>query len=689
MFCEHCKQICVAFEELVGLISTSRLATLRLPDRKFKIRFHEMQASMKHGCEFCLFIVHCIESNSIKASSKQSSTVVLNLLFHESFEHHRRIYVDLLDVEDQEGTKYDLHVPIEVSTKDEPNHPWCPYISAHPLSEQSVKVAKRWLNDCRSTHPWCNQTSSTRLPSRVIQIKSPRGENESRVIDASKVQDLIGHYATLSHCWGNVDRTTLRKDNITMMSTGFVQSSISQQFQDAMKVAQRLEIEYIWIDCICIIQDLEEDLNHELATMGDIYANSALTIAGPACPDSETSFLKTRDAGCHFLQLQGQISNLYLRKAVKTSDTMAKNALLDARGWVFQEMNLTRRALLYGIDQMHWRCRELLDDERIERPTSGSEINNLYQGKREFLQCKLETGGKFGHVSSLMRTTNWYSLVDEYSGKELTFLPDKLRAISAIAQEIGTLTEDLYLAGLWKRDLVNGLLWGRNLIFDRSLLYPGDLDKYQRLIDSFIFLENTGTPSWSWAAYHGRVDTSRSKTFRNQDWSVEELVEIKEAGVELADPEFFTGPVKGGRIVLHGACRHILFVDEIPELRITDPIFIVRHWTKTVPLCDGTTLEINFDLATERMSKEPVLCLVLEKLIRQIWDWESEESRRHWHCLILRHAKLGDGCCRRVGVGKIEPGYKRVWNSDNEWTSELENWESELGKWRSETITIV
>lgn len=87
------------------------------------------------------------------------------------------------------------------------------------------------------------------------------------------------------------------------MQSGFAQSSLSQQFHDAMKVAQKLDIKYIWIDCLCIIQDLEEDLNHELAKMGDIYANSALTIAGPASPNSETSFLITRDAGRIVVQL--------------------------------------------------------------------------------------------------------------------------------------------------------------------------------------------------------------------------------------------------------------------------------------------------------------------------------------------------------------------------------------------------
>lgn len=247
------------------------------------------------------------------------------------------------------------------------------------------------------------------------------------------------------------------------MRSGFIQSSLSQQFHDAMKVAQKLDIKYIWIDCLCIIQDSEEDLNHELAKMGDIYANSAITIAGPASPNSEASFLGTRDAGCHFLQLERPVSNLYLRKPVKTLDKIAKNALLDTRGWVFQEMNLTRRALLYGIDQMRWRCRELVDDETHNTPASGSKLINLYQGKREFLELKLENRGKPTHVRSLMSITNWYWLVDKYSEKDLSFLPDKLRAISAIAQEVGTLIEDLYLAEIWKGDLVNGLLWHRDL----------------------------------------------------------------------------------------------------------------------------------------------------------------------------------------------------------------------------------
>lgn len=42
-------------------------------------------------------------------------------------------------------------------------------------------------------------------------------------------------------------------------------------FKDAMYLTYQLGIEYIWIDCLCILQGSKEDWEREAAIMGDYY----------------------------------------------------------------------------------------------------------------------------------------------------------------------------------------------------------------------------------------------------------------------------------------------------------------------------------------------------------------------------------------------------------------------------------
>jgi hypothetical protein len=57
---------------------------------------------------------------------------------------------------------------------------------------------------------------------------------------------------------------------------------LSQVFRDAILVARRLHIRYLWIDSLCIIQDDEKDWQTESAKMASIYKDALLTIAAHA-----------------------------------------------------------------------------------------------------------------------------------------------------------------------------------------------------------------------------------------------------------------------------------------------------------------------------------------------------------------------------------------------------------------------
>jgi hypothetical protein len=60
-------------------------------------------------------------------------------------------------------------------------------------------------------------------------------------------------------------------------------------------IARYLDFDYIWIDCLCIVQDDREDWNREAASMADVYSEAVLTIAASRSRDCSDSFLSDRN----------------------------------------------------------------------------------------------------------------------------------------------------------------------------------------------------------------------------------------------------------------------------------------------------------------------------------------------------------------------------------------------------------
>jgi hypothetical protein len=99
----------------------------------------------------------------------------------------------------------------------------------------------------------------------------------------------ISHYATLSYCWGDPRkipfiRTT--EETFVQRKTRIEWGDLPKTFQDAIIIIRALEIHFIWIDSLCILQDDELDWEKEAAKVANIYSNSYLNIAATGSSDS-------------------------------------------------------------------------------------------------------------------------------------------------------------------------------------------------------------------------------------------------------------------------------------------------------------------------------------------------------------------------------------------------------------------
>jgi hypothetical protein len=116
-------------------------------------------------------------------------------------------------------------------------------------SDALFSKARQWLDDCLTTHPACQQVAIA-MPKRLLFVGSAPQDSIRLIEDVPKDVKFIA----LSHCWGtNKFRTT--QSNLCQRVRNIPWDEFPKTFQDIVVVSRKLEVRYIWIDSLCIIQD--------------------------------------------------------------------------------------------------------------------------------------------------------------------------------------------------------------------------------------------------------------------------------------------------------------------------------------------------------------------------------------------------------------------------------------------------
>jgi hypothetical protein len=105
------------------------------------------------------------------------------------------------------------------------------------------------------------------MPTSLISldVSNPRSHNRIRLVN-SRTKLLGSVYAALSYCWGRDQKLRLTKGNYNQLFENIDFASLPLTLQDAVIVASKFEISYMWVDALCIIQDDEADDGHELVS---------------------------------------------------------------------------------------------------------------------------------------------------------------------------------------------------------------------------------------------------------------------------------------------------------------------------------------------------------------------------------------------------------------------------------------
>lgn len=400
-----------------------------------------------------------------------------------------------------------------------PGITWRDEISERAGSKEAFSFIESCLATCDAHHNLCHSESSP-FPTRLIEVGDQR-DSTCRLVET--VGGSNGRYLAVSYCWGKGTNFTTTISNVQAMKSGFLVSSLPQTLQDAVLVTRTIGAPYLWIDSLCIIQDSARDWEIESSRMASVYQNAYLTIAVATAAAASEGFLHHRHAAADFPQpfetswpCKSGGSSIIRARMIPDGEAHSDGFFeepLDQRGWTLQESRLSPRLLTYAQDELRWDCLTL---ENCECAYLSTSIRDEFQKRTAILTCECVVDA---HI-------RWPQVVSEFTTRQLTQPLDKLPALSGIAKKVHSITGAQYIAGLWRDNMLNDLLWS---CVGPDVACPA---AYQ-------------APSFSWASINGPVIF----TVSDYDWIFDATV-LDTSAIIIGQNPF--GRILEGSLTLRG-----------------------------------------------------------------------------------------------------------------------------------------
>ncbi|KAH7403631.1 heterokaryon incompatibility protein-domain-containing protein [Cadophora sp. MPI-SDFR-AT-0126] len=359
-------------------------------------------------------------------------------------------------------------------------------------SPKAQALAKSWLSQCKNNkdgkHQECNKRDSDYIPTRLLDIRHAQLKSRLRLVCSELVPEVFiedREWMTLSHCWGEwgaKENPILVKNNLKeRQETGLEVADLPKTFQDAIEIAGWFGINWLWIDCLCIIQDSQEDWLNEARMMSQIYQNAQLNVSADTGADSRAGcFIERDEVDITPLQIGcPQISKTWmvLPDVMHMFDWMLQATSL-SRAWIHRERQLARRVLHFTAGELVWECCGIKGTAFASEtlPVGAPFENGLFNMDHKYQIGRLQQGLLEGDEETY---ATWNDICENLSEKKLTKPSDMPMVLSGLAKDFSNaLPGDKYIAGLWRSTLPHSLLWNARLLKDPDL--------------EFI------APSWSW-----------------------------------------------------------------------------------------------------------------------------------------------------------------------------------------------
>jgi hypothetical protein len=620
MLCDLCKPI---FEDSLEASKSGKPGRKEGPHHTLKV----LESAAK-SCALCALVLRNL-SLGTKEDLRESTSLFFSLYYDWTEPDNSHLHFIYLNKESRRFIAADFRLKSNWNPTDLMGKPMG---SSSTGSDQSLRKASHWINDCEKNHTLC-QGPKHYVPKRLLEITFRHLPDKSFLDDGQLLQlvdsssmSMTTRYITLSYCWGGFQLVTLKRDTEKSLRRGIRISELPLTFDEASNFALRLGIRYLWIDALCIFQDSRDDWLDKSSQMSSIYENSVCTFAAIASCNSQGGLFRDRlpelgEPLIVHLTWSGRqpqsIACVPTNRDHAEISTRCGQAPLMLRGWAFQERLMSCRVIFFCQTQIHFKCREL---HWSESSLSANRDHGLYCGGdtdtwARSLQPK-ETRFTKADLFDL-----WNNTISDYSECELTRPADKLTALSGLAKQFQDSlriagVEANYLAGLWRSDLPSGLLWLSSTNESLNHFKP------RRAIEN-------RAPSWSWASIDGFV----GYWFTPPSDEDRYMIEIVSAATTPEKDQL--GSVTAGALVIRGRLVTVVTKSYVPhskgdgvglgEIMISDEsIGCCLYWDDVA--LRGDTLHdrritlipvLVFKVTSHNCYMERVIGLILEKFTKE------------------------------------------------------------------------
>lgn len=335
-------------------------------------------------------------------------------------------------------------------------------------------------------------------------------------------------YVALSYCWAKDPYLTLTKATLSDLEIprSLTRSDVAPTVADAIEATRMLDQRYIWIDCLCICQDDDEDKVSQLNQMDMVYRTALLTIivVSSSADGTDIGIPGIRNALERHSLRSVRIRGLLFRQRAESLFTSLSQKRWGTRAWTFQEFLLSRRLLVFDKTQAYFKCESTsFAEEYVDHVCMNAEETHE---QKLAPCCDRTTSTSEGVLDQPVAVfpqnfhPSYEALVKSYTARHMSYDSDSLNAIRGMLNLLHREQSVSFLCGLPLPHLI-----GRYLAW-----CPLGISRRRKPTS-----EGVTFPSWTWAGWQGEAAYVTTE-FPDGDFTPEEFT-ADGISVDLEDEE--------------------------------------------------------------------------------------------------------------------------------------------------------
>ena len=517
------------------------------------------------SCEFCQLVIESLKNGStgldrdVLLSLWEGESVKVFLTNAWSGSYYRRGGKTTESTVEEVSERVDVGCMMVytdftipgATTKDQPGKGFIRLLAndAHLLGQKPIyhgriignhvspDLLRKWIKAHGAYHTTCVDILNS------WNVEHLAGPRSLRYIDTVNMRICWRHwyelsgYVALSYVWGGSQGLQLLKSNEAIL---FTKGSLSEAWcdipaviQDAIELVRDLNADndetklFLWVDQLCIVQDDPKDKGIQIEQMDQTYSRAQVTFI--AAEGSHSNVPLTRRQ-CQSVSLQSgggtmpgssqmvrNIQGIRLLAALPGLRDTINGSAWNTRAWTLQESELSHGVLIFGKDQVTFRCAQAVFYEDFVAECEEVAFPEMWATDQKW-QSSLTPECKIAPAKNREwpRTFDMYGrIVETYTKRAMTFPSDVLPAFRGISQVLHALCAWKISNGLVEDVIDFSLLWRPSGNIKRRFRLNGDPDQQQEDQET----SHLAVPTYCWSAWLGPV------TYRPQSYEIKSLVQ--------------------------------------------------------------------------------------------------------------------------------------------------------------------